>query len=136
MSTKYVDTNNLFIAQLPGWSYNTSRDLGAYIHPGNTTSILRPTDICSVSPYLLIIICSAVANYEARTAIRNTWANKYNLDSLYNSTVKIAFLLGQSNNDTLNVSIICSFIPAFYTIISQNCSLFIVFVPFFVEFNY
>ncbi|KAG5343217.1 B3GT1 galactosyltransferase, partial [Acromyrmex heyeri] len=90
------------MAQLPGWSYNTSRDLCAYIHPENNTSILNPTGICSLPPYLLIIICSAVANQEARTAIRSTWANKYNLDNLYNSTVKIAFLLGKSDNDTLN----------------------------------
>ena len=91
---------------MPGWSYNTSRDLCAYIHPENNTSILNPTGICSLPPYLLIIICSAVANQEARTAIRSTWANKYNLDNLYNSTVKIAFLLGKSDNDTLNVSIL------------------------------
>ncbi|TGZ53297.1 Hexosyltransferase [Temnothorax longispinosus] len=90
------------VAQLPGWSYNTSRDLCVYIHPENNTSILSPTGICSLPPYLLIIICSAVANQEARAAIRNTWANKYNLDNLYNSTVKIAFLLGKSDNDTLN----------------------------------
>ncbi|XP_020279121.1 beta-1,3-galactosyltransferase 1-like isoform X2 [Pseudomyrmex gracilis] len=90
------------VAQLPGWSYNTSRDLCVYIHPGNTTSILSPTGICSLPPYLLIIVCSAVANQEARTAIRSTWANKYNLDNLYNFTVKVAFLLGQSDNDTLN----------------------------------
>ncbi|KAL0108517.1 hypothetical protein PUN28_015213 [Cardiocondyla obscurior] len=90
------------VAQLPGWSYNTSRDLCVYIHPENNTSILSPTGICSLPPYLLIIICSAVANQEARAAIRSTWANKYNLDNLYNSTIKITFLLGKSDNDTLN----------------------------------
>lgn len=83
-----------------------SRNLCVYIHPENTTSILSPTSLCSLPPYLLIIICSAVANQEARAAIRSTWANKYNLDNLYNSTVKIVFLLGQSDNDTLNVSIL------------------------------
>ncbi|XP_014480263.1 PREDICTED: beta-1,3-galactosyltransferase 1-like isoform X2 [Dinoponera quadriceps] len=91
----------LGLAQLHGWSYNTSRDLCVYIHPENTTSIISPT-ICLPPPYLLIIICSAVANHEARVAIRNTWANKYNLDHSYNSAVKIAFLLGQTDNDTLN----------------------------------
>ncbi|XP_076180987.1 beta-1,3-galactosyltransferase 1 isoform X1 [Ptiloglossa arizonensis] len=90
------------IAQLPGWTYNTSRDLCIYIHPENTTSVLNPTGICSTPPYLLIFICSAVENFKARAAIRNTWANRNNLDSIYNSTVKVAFLLGQSDNDTLN----------------------------------
>ncbi|KAK2584710.1 hypothetical protein KPH14_007044 [Odynerus spinipes] len=92
----------LGLAQLPGWTYNTSRDVRNYIHPGNVTSILSPLAICSPPPYLLIIICSAVANHKARMAIRNTWANKNNLDLSYNSTVKVAFLLGQSDNDTLN----------------------------------
>ncbi|XP_016913721.2 beta-1,3-galactosyltransferase 1 isoform X2 [Apis cerana] len=92
----------LGLAQLPGWTYNTSRDLSVYIHPENTTSVLNPIGICSPSPYLFIIICSAVTNIKARTAIRNTWANKNNLDNTYNSSVKVAFLLGQSDNDTLN----------------------------------
>lgn len=90
---------------MPGWTYNTSRDLSVYIHPENTTSVLNPIGICSPSPYLFIIICSAVTNIKARTAIRNTWANKNNLDNTYNSFVKVAFLLGQSDNDTLNVCI-------------------------------
>ncbi|XP_043685267.1 beta-1,3-galactosyltransferase 1-like isoform X2 [Vespula pensylvanica] len=96
----------LGLAQLPGWAYNTSRDVRNYIHPGNITSILNPLALCSLPPYLLIIICSSVGNYKARMAIRNTWANKNNLDLLYNSTVKVAFLLGQSDNDTLNSFII------------------------------
>lgn len=99
----YSFSPSSFTAQLPGWTYNTSRDLCTYIHPENTTSVLSPTGICSLPPYLLIVICSAVANLKARTAIRDTWANKKNLDSIYNSTVKIAFLLGESDNDTLNV---------------------------------
>lgn len=96
----------LGLAQLPGWTYNTSRDVKNYIHPENVTSVLSPLSICSPPPYLLIIICSAVANHKARMAIRNTWANTSNLDLLYNSTVKVAFLLGQSDNDTLNNFII------------------------------
>ncbi|XP_076242380.1 beta-1,3-galactosyltransferase 1 isoform X2 [Calliopsis andreniformis] len=92
----------LGLAQLPGWAYNTSRDLCTYIHPENTTAILSPTGICIPPPYLLIVICSSVTNFKARAAIRDTWANKNNLDSIYNSTVKVAFLLGQSDNDTLN----------------------------------
>lgn len=77
-----------------------------YIHPENTTTILSPESICAPSPYLLIVICSAVTNRKTRIAIRNTWANKHHLDTLYNSTVKIVFLLGQSDNDTLNNSIL------------------------------
>ncbi|XP_011497062.1 PREDICTED: beta-1,3-galactosyltransferase 1-like isoform X2 [Ceratosolen solmsi marchali] len=70
------------IVQLRGWSYNTSRDVSIYIHPENTTVILTPKRICNNTSYLIILICSAVGNINARIAIRNTW--------------------GQSDNDTLN----------------------------------
>ncbi|XP_066581627.1 beta-1,3-galactosyltransferase 1-like isoform X2 [Prorops nasuta] len=93
-------------AQLSGWAYNKSRDLCAYIHPKNVTSILNPVSICSSSPNILIVICSSITNKNSRAAIRNTWANKDSLDTLYNSTVKIAFLLGLSDNETLNEEVV------------------------------
>lgn len=68
------------------------------------TTILNPDNLCSPSPYLIIVICSSIPNKTARRAIRNTWASNKNLENVYNSTVKIVFLLGQSENDTLNVS--------------------------------
>lgn len=94
----------MILVQLRGWSYNTSRDVCTYIHPENTTTVLNPRNICSDSPYLLIIVCSAVDNVNARVAIRNTWGNQSNLDMQFELPVRIAFLLGQSDNDTLNVS--------------------------------
>ncbi|OXU20463.1 hypothetical protein TSAR_012319 [Trichomalopsis sarcophagae] len=96
----------MILAQLHGWGYNTSRDVCSYIHPENTTAILNPKTICNEVPYLLIVVCSAVPNLGARIAIRNTWGNKSNLDTQYESPVKVAFLLGQSDNDTLNSYVI------------------------------
>ncbi|XP_043288700.1 beta-1,3-galactosyltransferase 1-like isoform X2 [Venturia canescens] len=91
------------IAQLPGWAFNTSRNLNTYIQPKTNTTILSPAEICAPPvPYLLIIVCSAVTNYNARMAIRNTWANNA---SVYDKTVRVAFLLGQSDNETLNDSV-------------------------------
>ncbi|KAJ8686207.1 hypothetical protein QAD02_022001 [Eretmocerus hayati] len=92
------------VAQLHGWGYNTTRDTCTYIRPENVTTILDPKYICSEtpSPYLLIVVCSAVRNVNARLAIRNTWGNKSHLDATYNSSVRLVFLLGQSDNDTLN----------------------------------
>lgn len=95
----------MILAQLRGWGFNTSRDVCSYIHPENTTAILNPKSICNEVPYLLIVVCSAVPNLSARIAIRNTWGNKSNLETQYESSVKVAFLLGQSDNDTLNVCI-------------------------------
>ncbi|KAK0163512.1 hypothetical protein PV327_007187 [Microctonus hyperodae] len=93
------------VAQLPGWTFNTSRNLHLYIHPENNTSILSPNELCTPLPYLLIIVCSAVANERARSAIRNTWASEENLHYDAETNIKVAFLLGQSDNDTLNASI-------------------------------
>ncbi|XP_014219981.1 beta-1,3-galactosyltransferase 1 isoform X2 [Copidosoma floridanum] len=89
--------------QLRGWSYNTTRDVSTYIRPeNNTTAILNPSNICGESAYLLIVVCSAVTNVNARLTIRNTWGNQSNLDVLYDSSVKLVFLLGLSGNDTIN----------------------------------
>lgn len=90
---------------MPGWEFNISRDINLYINPENNTLIISPKFPCT-SPYLLIIVHSAVANAKARVAVRNTWANKQNLYFKYfkslNKTIEVAFILGKSKNKTLN----------------------------------
>lgn len=90
--------------QLQGWSFNTSRNLHSYISSDNNT-ILSPNELCASSPFLVIIICSAIDNHNSRNAIRNTWGSEEYFNK-FNLTVKIAFLLGTSDNDTLNNSIV------------------------------
>ncbi|XP_057328034.1 beta-1,3-galactosyltransferase 1-like isoform X2 [Microplitis mediator] len=100
------------IVQISGWTFNTSRDVNLYINPDNNTAITSPELACGSSPpYLLIIVCSAVGNQKARTAIRSTWGSEQNLyylstSSSANTTVKVVFLLGESTNDTLNAQIL------------------------------
>ncbi|KAH0553605.1 beta-1,3-galactosyltransferase 1-like isoform X1 [Cotesia glomerata] len=100
------------VAQISGWTFNTSRNVNLYINPENNTTITSPELSCVTSPpYLLIIVCSAVGNQKARDAIRNTWGSEQNLyylatSSTVNTTVKIVFLLGESTNDTLNAAIL------------------------------
>lgn len=93
----------IHLEQLQGWSFNTSRNLHSYISSNDNITILSPDELCASSPYLVIIICSAIGNHNSRNAIRNTWGNDEYLNK-FNLTVKIAFLLGQNDNDTLNVS--------------------------------
>lgn len=81
------------------WPSNQSRNARELVQPDKVTTILSPTTICSsnsslVDPYLLVIICSAVENFEARDAIRNSWAQDQN--TLKN--VKVVFLVGQLVN--------------------------------------
>ncbi|XP_074112806.1 beta-1,3-galactosyltransferase 1 isoform X3 [Cotesia typhae] len=100
------------VAQISGWTFNTSRNVNLYINPENNTTITSPELSCATSPpYLLIIVCSAVGNQKARVAIRNTWGSEQNLyylgtSSTVNTTIKIVFLLGESTNDTLNAAIL------------------------------
>ncbi|XP_061169253.1 beta-1,3-galactosyltransferase 1-like [Saccostrea echinata] len=70
----------------------------AYIRSG----IIKPSSIVPVTcdskdVYLLIVVPSAVSNFEQRNAIRNTWGNVSNV----HSTVVVKFLLGRSPNTAL-----------------------------------
>ncbi|XP_046735329.1 beta-1,3-galactosyltransferase 1-like [Diprion similis] len=92
------------VAQLSGWADNITRDVRIYVQPENNTTIISPVEICSTPPILIIVVCSSISNQKARDAIRDTWANKTNLEN-YNATVEVAFLVGESSNDTLNENI-------------------------------
>lgn len=80
--------------------------MGIYIHPENETTVTNPKHVCNDTIYLLIVVCSAVSNLNARNSIRTTWGNSSYLKAVYNSTVKVSFILGESNNKSLNVSIL------------------------------
>ena len=72
------------------------------LQPERVTTLLSPAGLCgpdAAPPYLLVIICSAVQNFEARAAIRSSWAQDQN--TLHN--VKIVFLVGQLVNNTHQV---------------------------------
>ncbi|RZF33631.1 hypothetical protein LSTR_LSTR007009 [Laodelphax striatellus] len=87
-----------------GWEVNVSRDSRLYVQPDNSTAIIAASEICQTgahtSPlFLLVIICSAVPHLERRNAIRETWASNLGPD------VKVAFLLGDTDNATLQAKI-------------------------------
>lgn len=92
---------------MPGWEIGVSRNLSDYIHPYNVTTISRPNNLCSndsSTPDLLIMVLSATSHFDARNTIRNTWIK--NTSSAYSThmSVRIIFILGQSKNETINVS--------------------------------
>lgn len=93
--------NETHTVAIPGWSYNTSRDLRRYVLPDNVTAIIPQLDLCgSPEMFLLVVVCSAVANFKARAAIRETWASTPSITNS-SSSVKVAFLLGDPDNSTL-----------------------------------
>lgn len=80
------------------WPSNQSRNARHLIFPEEKTSLLS-SPVCGGSspPYLLVIVCSALQNFEARYTIRKSWAEVQH--SLNN--VKVVFLVGQRLNETL-----------------------------------
>ena len=96
------------------WPVNQSRNASILLDPSRTTTLLWPTGVCSSSQvvdageqptrpkiYLLVIVCSAVQNFEERQVIRDTWAK----DQLALSNVKVIFLLGQLKNATFQSNV-------------------------------
>ncbi|PSN51472.1 hypothetical protein C0J52_00709 [Blattella germanica] len=66
-----------------------------------TCTIADTPDLCSHSElFLLVVVCSAVANFKQRAAIRDTWASAPSVTNSSN-TIKVAFLLGDPDNSTL-----------------------------------
>ena len=79
------------------WPSNQSRNTPDLIFPEDQTSILSSA-VCEgvPAPYLLVIVCSALQNFEARYSIRNSWAQDQQ-----SNNVKVVFLVGQRINETL-----------------------------------
>ncbi|XP_047000669.1 beta-1,3-galactosyltransferase 1-like [Schistocerca americana] len=98
----HVEINAILFdyTNIPGWSVNTSRDLRLYVLPENLTEIIPQADICSKKLFLLIVVCSAVGNFEARAAIRQTWASAPIVTEKA-SAIRVAFLLGVLKHNTL-----------------------------------
>ncbi|XP_046681951.1 beta-1,3-galactosyltransferase 1-like isoform X2 [Homalodisca vitripennis] len=82
-----------------GWETNISRNTRQYVLPENLTTIINVNNLCPPDLLLVVIVCSAPANFEQRTAIRDTWA------SLADHSARVAFLLGESDNATVQAKI-------------------------------
>lgn len=83
------------------WPENQTRSARQLVRPGAATTLISPSAICpspegTAPPYLLVVVCSAVTNTEAREAIRQSWAkDQNNLPG-----VKVVFLVGQLVNSS------------------------------------
>ena len=89
------------------WPANQSRDAKILLRPSEDTTRLWPTSICKVKEdtsnnattnsddlILLVIVLSAMKNFQERQAIRDSWASESNANT------KVVFLLGHIGNDT------------------------------------
>lgn len=80
---------------------NRGRYAADFITPDKSTAITVIQNVCRLNETdcIVIIVCSAVRNYEQREAIRNTWGGKAEEKNL-----RILFLVGLSSDTSLNVS--------------------------------
>jgi beta-1,3-galactosyltransferase 1 len=60
-------------ATVAGWNYNTSRITRQYVASDQNTTLIEPFPVCDSKVLLLICVCSATRNFDARDAIRSTW---------------------------------------------------------------
>jgi hypothetical protein len=61
-------------ASVAGWNYNTSRQTRLYVSIDQNTTLIEPVAVCENNKVLLLIfVCSATRNFDARDAIRSTW---------------------------------------------------------------
>lgn len=74
---------------LPGWWSNISRNVENYVFPNRNTTIIEPSYICdsrnSEKVFILIVVCSAAHNFDARDSIRESWGNvsDFNYDKFH-----------------------------------------------------
>ena len=80
------------------WPKNQSRLASDYLLPAEFPSISpNLTTACSAQTNIVIIVCSAVDNVDARSIIRRTWGGKTQPDE---KDVSVVFLLGEPHNET------------------------------------
>ncbi|XP_034252647.1 beta-1,3-galactosyltransferase 1-like [Thrips palmi] len=98
--------------ELDGWPRNGTRDVRLFIQPENVTTILSTTVCDGRQPFLVVVVCSAVQNFEARKVIRETWASSGSTVGKESNRsnevledppkdVFVVFLLGDPDNATL-----------------------------------
>ena len=81
--------------------------MAVYVQPENVTAKILNSGLCpnrTDEPFLLVVICSAVKNFESRTAIRETWMSVNRTVERkpgVKLSIRMAFLLGETLNETL-----------------------------------
>lgn len=84
------------------WPENQTRSTRQLVRPDLVTTLISPTSVCNSNltmetpPYLVVVVCSAVSNFGAREAIRESWAQ----DTQTLTGVKVVFLVGLLPNNS------------------------------------
>lgn len=81
-----------------GWEFNTTRNTSQYILRNNLTAAIMPEHVCDQKSLLVIIVCTAPGNFEARNAIRETWGSER---YVLGNNVSLYFLIGKTGNSSV-----------------------------------
>ncbi|KAF2903908.1 hypothetical protein ILUMI_02269 [Ignelater luminosus] len=85
-----------------GWEASISRNTSEYVFPNTTSILIKPDDLCESPTFLMVIVCSAPYNFEARKAIRKSWGLERNISD---NAIRVYFLLGKPVLSSLQVDI-------------------------------
>lgn len=91
LSSSLSATGNSNASMAEAWPPTASRNLSVYIRPREKTALLLPPS-SRCTPWLLILVHSSTAGYQARMAIRNTWA----LWARHGDYIEIRFVIGRA----------------------------------------
>ena len=81
-----------------GWPVNLTRHVPSLIYPNERTTLININSSFASSTLLLVVVMSAISNFEAREAIRESWAR--DTEELHD--VKVVFLVGILESDEVN----------------------------------
>jgi len=94
----------IFILSMPYFSYHwtevSGQSIGSLVRPDTVTTIMSPDfqqDFLKTDNSLLVVVCSAGPNFAARETARQSWMS----DQQKLPNVNVVFLLGTSNNSSL-----------------------------------
>lgn len=80
----------------------SGQSIGSLVRPDTVTTIMSPDfqqDFLKTDNSLLVVVCSAGPNFAARETARQSWMS----DQQKLPNVNVVFLLGTSNNSSLEV---------------------------------
>ena len=84
-----------------GWPVNLTRHVPSLIYPNERTTLININSSFASSTLLLVVVMSAISNFEAREAIRESWAR--DTEELHD--VKVVFLVGILESDEVDFNL-------------------------------
>ncbi|KAJ8926123.1 hypothetical protein NQ315_009980 [Exocentrus adspersus] len=93
----------IYAVNVVGWEFNTTRNTSQYVLRNEFNSVIMPERVCDQKSLLVMMVCSAPANFEARRAIRETWGSERRV---LGHSVSLYFLIGETVNSSMQNEVV------------------------------